>query len=134
MNGCNPAEYTDGDIYAIATIGKLQFIAKDYCGCYRHIDEIFFNSFHHVTRWKLITRQCIKTGKDLICTRYISYNKEILAERLTIDMTEEDYEKLVLIPYPTKHWTTQTVKGRMPPTLTQQCILTIERNSMYDCY
>ena len=39
----------DINIYTIATIGKLQFIVKDYNGCYKHINDTFFNAFHHAT-------------------------------------------------------------------------------------
>ena len=125
-----PVEYKkDSNIYTIATVGKLQFIVKDYNGCYKHINDIFFNEFHHVTRWKLKVRRCGVTGEHIICTRYIPYSKETLAERSSINNNEEEYTHLVWdvgARYPIKHFKTQTEKGRTPPTLVQQCVLTME--------
>ena len=74
-------------------------------------------------------RRSSVTGKDIIYTRYIPCSKEILADRGTINATQEVYERYLAdqknpshpkIPsYPIKHWGKQTEKGRAPPTLVQ---------------
>ena len=46
---------SSSEIIYVLNIGRLQFILRRYthCDCIAHIDNIFFRSFHHVTRWKL---------------------------------------------------------------------------------
>ena len=67
-------------------------------------------------------KQSYKGGKDLILIRYIPQGNEILADSTIIIITP-----LKVTCYPLKHFENQTIKGRSPPTLVQQCIISIER-------
>ena len=130
----NPYTYKDGDVYAIATVGKLQFIARDFSGCYFHMDSLFFKDFHHATRWKLVVRNCEQTGKQLISTRYIPHNKKILAQKISLhpELIDE-YGNLDFYEYPSKHCENQTLKGKNVPSLVQLCVIFMEQNIEYKC-
>ena len=126
--GTNYWEYDrNSDIYSVTTIGLIQFIAREYSGCYNYLDTLFFIGFHHVTRWKLVMKQLHEGGQNLIIIRYIPQGNGMLADSTIIDITPEEYEKLQILSYPIKHFESQTIRGRSPPNLVQQCIINIER-------
>ena len=39
----------NSDIYTVTTIGDIQFITREYSGCYTYLDNLCFIGFHHVT-------------------------------------------------------------------------------------
>ena len=59
--------------------------------------------------------------------RYIPQGNGLLADSSTINITTKEYNKLDILYYPIKHFENQTIKGRSPPNLAQQCIIKIER-------
>ena len=84
-----------------------------------HIDKIFFQTFHHVTRWKLIVFSMfhIKKGVkiDVMLEKYIPFQEEsgVITEMITI---ENDTRK----SYPTKHRDNRL--NLYPPNLFQQSL------------
>ena len=114
---------TSGQIYSVTNIGKLQVILRGYdrCDCIHHIDRFFFETFHDVTRWKLIVFTiCDKerrSKKDGILLKYIPYNenKGIIAKIISITLSD--------MKYPKKHIDNR--KDLHPPSLFQQSLLTI---------
>ena len=88
-----------------------------------HIDRTFFNSFHHVTRWKLLVCSIFDTKKNVktqvILPKYIFFKEDlgIITEKIAIDLDVKG-------KYHKKHQ--NNMVDLYPPKLFQQalnCIL-----------
>ena len=81
--------HSSNNILYVLTVGRLQFILQRYslCDCIEHIDNYFFRSFHHITRWKLYIyteyNKVSKPKKDIAICVYIPYNKNIITAQIT---------------------------------------------------
>ena len=128
-------DYDDGitdenQILYVLNIGRLQFILRRYihCDCIAHIDNIFFKSFHHITRWKLYIYteydKLSKQKKDIAICVYIPYNKHIITEQITFPEKLDNKRKK---RYPFKHLNNRCNKYFYPPSLFQQALIKLQR-------
>ena len=109
-------------------IGHIQFIAKGFNGSYDNIDNLFFNDFHHVARWKLVVKEKVSPEEnEKIVVRYIPKGNGILSDCINFSMVIEEIEKIVIPSDHLKYYNNQTDKGCSPPSLIQQCLIVIDK-------
>ena len=117
--------YLYEDAFRIANIGRLQIIVMKYenpCRCVFHVDKLFFEDWHHVTRYELLVFQTInKHGlkKDVYTPKYIPYNEDdgIITETIRIPKALDEKK------YPGKH--RNNMVNLHPPSLRIQALLKV---------
>ncbi len=127
--------------WIVYTSRGVQFIVafmSSTCVCHKHLSALFFERFHHCTRFRLVVANCpTRRSKksQLAFPLYIPYSPDHSTHVITQTTRlpfHADCCKEADRGYPGKHRTNRLPAAHVPPSLAQQCMLTLLRTDRTD--